>query len=45
MPNNRVINFNEPYISGDEEKYIKDVFERNSFYGNGVLHSRVPENN
>ncbi|WP_416695899.1 dTDP-4-amino-4,6-dideoxygalactose transaminase [Candidatus Pseudothioglobus sp. Uisw_050_01] len=35
MPNNRVINFNEPYISGDEEKYIKDVFERNSFYGNG----------
>ena len=33
--NNRVINFNEPYITGNEEKYIKDVFERNSFYGNG----------
>lgn len=29
------VKFNEPYITGNEEKYIKDVFERKTFYGNG----------
>ena len=30
-----MINFNEPYLTGNEETYIKDVFERKQFYGNG----------
>ena len=30
-----MINFNEPYLTGNEEVYIKDVFERKQFYGNG----------
>lgn len=35
MSNNKLIKFTEPYITGNEETFIKDVFERNSFYGNG----------
>lgn len=30
-----MIKFNEPYITDMEEFYIKDVFKRNQFYGNG----------
>ena len=35
MSNNKLIKFTEPYITGHEETFIKDVFERNSFYGKG----------
>lgn len=30
-----IINFNEPFVTGKELEYIKDVFEQNHFYGNG----------
>ena len=30
-----MIKFNEPFITGNELKYIKDVFEQNQYYGNG----------
>jgi dTDP-4-amino-4,6-dideoxygalactose transaminase len=30
-----IIKFNEPYLTGNEERYIRDVFERKQFYGNG----------
>ncbi len=30
-----VIRFNEPYITGNELEYIRDVFERRHFQGNG----------
>lgn len=30
-----MIKFNEPYITGMEEFYLKDVLKRNHFYGNG----------
>ena len=29
------INFNEPYVTGNELKYIKKVFESSHFQGNG----------
>jgi dTDP-4-amino-4,6-dideoxygalactose transaminase len=29
------IRFNEPFITGNELKYIEDVFTNNQFYGNG----------
>ena len=29
------IKFNEPFISGNELKYIEEVFKQNHFYGNG----------
>lgn len=29
------IRFNEPYLTGNELDYIKDVFNQNQFYGNG----------
>ena len=29
------VKFNEPYLTGNEETYIKDVFELKQFYGNG----------
>lgn len=29
------IRFNEPYLTGNELDYIKDVFEQNQFYGTG----------
>jgi dTDP-4-amino-4,6-dideoxygalactose transaminase len=35
LKNNKLIRFNEPYITGNEQKYILDVFERMSFYGVG----------
>ena len=31
----KLIKFNEPYLTGKEQKYIDDVFERKQFYGNG----------
>ena len=39
MLNKKLIQFTEPYINGNEETciiliYIKDVFKRNSYYGN-----------
>jgi dTDP-4-amino-4,6-dideoxygalactose transaminase len=32
---NNTVNFNEPYMSGNEINYLKDVIQRNSFGGNG----------
>lgn len=29
------IKFNEPFIAGNEQKYIQDVFDSQSFYGSG----------
>lgn len=31
----KIINFNEPYITGKEMEYIEDVFKQNKFYGAG----------
>ena len=37
---NSLIKFHEPYLTGNEETYIKDVFERKQFYGNGYYTQR-----
>ena len=37
---NSPIKFNEPYLTGNEETYIKDVFKRKQFYGNGYYTQR-----
>ena len=37
---NSPIKFNEPYLTGNEESYIKDVFDRRQFYGNGYYTQR-----
>ena len=38
-----MIKFNEPYLTGNEESYIKDVFERKQFYGNGHYTQKCQE--
>lgn len=40
---NNFIKFNEPYLTGKEEVYIKDVFERKQFYGNGYYTQKCQE--
>lgn len=35
-----MINFNEPYITDKEQKYIENVFERKQFYGTGYYTHR-----
>jgi len=37
------IKFNEPYITGKELEYIKDVFEKKHFYGNGEFTSKCQD--
>ena len=37
---NKKINFNEPFISGDEIENIKKVFSSNQFYGLGNFTKR-----
>lgn len=37
------INFNEPYIVGKEQEYIKQVFDNNSFYGTGIFSQKVTQ--
>jgi len=37
----RIIKFNEPYITGNEIDYIKEVFKNNHFQGNGPFTKKV----
>ena len=38
-----VINFHEPYITGNELGYLKDVIERKNIYGNGIYTQKCQE--
>ena len=37
----RIISFNEPYVVGSEQKYIRQVFENGFFAGNGPFTQKV----
>ena len=36
-----IISFNEPYVVGSEQKYIRQVFENGFFAGNGPFTQKV----
>lgn len=39
--NRPIISFNEPYVAGNEQEYIRQVFENGFFAGNGLFTQKV----